>query len=195
LAPNFYVLNKTRKQTLKLFQMKKSIKLLCISALLFLAQEASAQADYSKGDVLLNAGIGLGYYYAGGTPIVFSVEFAVSDVFSIGPYLGFTSYSHHWVNNYRYTFIDFGVRGSYHFSKHLNLNTNKLDLYGAALLGYVAASYSDRHHVSGYYDPYPSGVRGGLVGGVRYYFSSMFSVNGEVGYGISPVLVGMSFKL
>ena len=178
--------------------MKKTIKLLCISALLFFAQEASAQADYSKGDVLLNAGLGLGYYYAGGTPVVFSAEFAVNDVFSIGPYLGFTSYTYRWnfgsSYRYRYTFIDFGVRGSYHFSKHLNLNTNKLDLYGGAMLGYVASSFSG-DDIFGYSDPYGSAVRFGIFGGARWYFSKVFSANAEIGYGVTPMLIGVSFKL
>jgi hypothetical protein len=181
--------------------MKKifAIVSLILGVLCFKAHNTSAQANYNKGDVLLNFGLGFaGYYHAGGVPFIASAEFAISDVFSIGPYLGFTSYRYryYYVNSYRYsyTFIDVGVRASYHFHKHLNLNTNKLDLYGTASLGYTASSYSG-DYTGPYADPYGDTARLGLVGGARYYFTRAFSVNSEIGYGLSPVLMGISFKL
>jgi hypothetical protein len=177
--------------------MKKVLIVALLCMFVFAAHEGSAQVKYRKGDVLLNFGFGAGYYYAGGTPIVASAEFALNDAFSIGPYLGFTSYGYHsGAYRWNYTFIDFGARGSYHFSKHLNLNTDKLDLYGGAMLGFVSSHYSDNNGAIGFSDPYGSTVRGGILGGARWYFTPMFSANGEVSVGgITPLLLGISFKL
>lgn len=177
--------------------MKKVLVSFFVFAMFLMADEAKAQVKYNKGDVLLNFGVGAGYYYAGGTPLVASAEFAINDAVSIGPYLGFTSYGYR-SGGYRwnYTFFDIGARGSYHFSKHLNLNTDKLDLYGGAMLGFVASSYSDNTGAGTFSDPYGSTLRVGILGGARWYFSDKFGVNGEVqGGGISPLLLGITFKL
>lgn len=158
------------------------------------SRHSAAQMLYDKGDVLLNVGLGFGNFFAGGVPVTASVEFAITDAISIGPYLGFTSYRYNYVGDrWSSTFIDFGGRGSYHFGKHINMNTDKLDLYGAALLGYTVSSYSGDDTIYG--NPYPSAVRFGVVGGARWYFTDMFSVNGEVGYGLAPLMLGISFKL
>jgi hypothetical protein len=175
--------------------MKKVFTILCFSAIFFAAQTVSAQAEIDKGNVLLNGGLGFGYYYAGGVPILFSAEFAINDAITIGPYLGITSWRYKWGGErWSYTFIDFGARGAYHFSKHLNLNTDNLDLYGGVMLGYRAASYSGPDW-AGWSDPYPSKVTGGLFAGARYYFSDKFGVFGELGYGVAPLVLGVTLKL
>jgi hypothetical protein len=177
--------------------MKKVFTILCLSVFAIAAHNASAQVQYGKGDVLINLGVGGTYYYAGGTPVIASVEFALNDAFSLGPYVGFTSWGYR-SGGYRwnYLFIDFGARGSYHFSKHLNLNTDKLDLYGGALIGMVMSSYSDNTNVTTYTDRYPNVLRGGIFGGARWYFSDKFGVNGEVSVGgVTPIMLGITFKL
>lgn len=177
--------------------MKKSLKFLCVIALVFSATFASAQARYDKGDVLLNAGIGLGYYFAGGVPVLVSAEFAVNDVFSIGPYLGYTSYNYNWGfggYRWRYTFFDIGARASYHFSELFEIRNEKVDIYGGAFLGFVISSYSG-DEFSGYNDPYSGGVRLGIHAGARYFFSEKVAGYGELGYGIAPLSLGLTFKL
>src|SRR5690606_8659339 len=106
--------------------MKKVLTVLCFSVILFAAENVSAQAAIDKGDILLNGGLGFGRFYGGGVPILFSAEFAINDVFSIGPYIGFTSWT--YSRYYSYTFVDFGARGSYHFSKHIDNLPDQLDL-------------------------------------------------------------------
>src|SRR5690606_11200217 len=100
------------------------------------------------GDKLFSIGLGVGGYndnyysyngyangvyygYRGntyGVPITASLEFFINDAISIGPYVGLTARNHSFA-------FDGGARGSYHFSKHIPLGTDKLDLYGAVLLG------------------------------------------------------------
>lgn len=177
--------------------MKKSLKFLCVIALVFSATFASAQARYDKGDVLLNAGIGLGYYFAGGVPVLLSAEFAVNDVISVGPYLGYTSYTYNWGfggYRWRYTFLDLGVRGSYHFSELFEIRNEKVDVYGGAFLGFVVSSYSG-DEFSGYNDPYSGGLRLGIHAGARYFFSEKVAGYAELGYGIAPLSLGLTFKL
>jgi hypothetical protein len=176
--------------------MKKVFTVLCVVVTLASAQTAMGQVDYAKGDVLLNFGFGAGYAYAGGTPIMASAEFAINDAVSIGPYLAFTNYGYRAAGyKWNYTFIDFGARGSYHFSKHLNLNTDKLDLYGGALVGFVTSRFDDNSGAT-YADPYGNTLRGGIFAGARWYFSEKFAVNGELGAaGITPLMLGITFKL
>jgi hypothetical protein len=177
--------------------MKKiALAVLCVSLFSLTVHTASAQVKYAKKEVLLNFGIGSSYYYAGGTPFVASAEFFINDAISIGPYLGITSFGYRYPGNrINYTFIDVGARGSYHFSKHLNLGTNKLDLYGGALIGFVSSNYKDNSNTT-YVDPYGNTARGGVFGGARWYFSNAFSVNGELAVGgVAPLLIGISFKL
>jgi hypothetical protein len=174
--------------------MKKVFAIFCFSLMLVTAREASAQAELDKGNLLLNAGLGFGRFYGGGVPVAFSAEWAINDAITIGPYFGITTWK--YASYYSYTFIDFGGKGAYHFNKHLNLSTDKLDLYGAVMLGYTVSSYNYDGPGNIYYDDdYNSGLSAGLVGGARWYFSDKFSVNGEVGYGLAPLYLGISFKL
>ena len=165
--------------------------------MVFSASFASGQARYDKGDVLLNAGIGLGYYYAGGVPLLLSGEFVVSDVISVGPYLGYTSYHYNYGfggYKYRYTFLDIGVRASYHFSKLFEINNEKVDVYGGAFLGFLVSKYSG-DTFSGYDNPYGGGLRLGIHAGARYFFSEKVAGYAELGYGIAPLALGVTFKL
>lgn len=176
--------------------MKKVLTVLCFSILFFASEKASAQAEIDKGNVLLNAGIGFGYYYAGGVPLILSADFAINDVITVGPYLGFTSYRYKFGGErWNYTFIDIGARGAYHFSKHLDLNTTALDLYGGVTLGYRAVSYSGPDWGNGIDNPYPGALTAGIFAGARYYFSDKFGVTGELGYGVAPLTIGVTFKL
>ena len=175
--------------------MKNFLKFICVIAIVFSASFASGQARYDKGDVLLNAGIGLGYYYAGGVPLLVSGEWAVNDVITVGPYLGYTSYNYNWGfgGGWRYTFIDLGVRGSYHFNELFEIRNEKVDVYGGAFLGFLISSYSGDN---GFYDdPYSGGLRLGIHAGARYFFSDKVAGYGELGYGIAPLSLGLTFKL
>ncbi|HET9487125.1 MAG TPA: hypothetical protein VFO54_06810 [Chryseosolibacter sp.] len=177
--------------------MKNIFKFLCVVVLVFAATFASGQGRYSKGDVLLNAGIGLDHYYGGGVPLVLSAEFAVNDVISIGPYLGYTSYNYNYGfggYKYRYTFLDIGVRGSYHFSELFEIRNEQVDVYGGLFLGYLISSYSG-DTFTGYNDPYGSSLRLGIHAGVRYFFNEKVAGYAELGYGIAPLSLGVTFKL
>lgn len=178
--------------------MKKSyiLSLVCAIALALASTSAFAQ-EYKKGSIIINPGMGLGYWYAGsGFAVGFAAnaEFSITDDIAIGPYIGFT----HWNYGYSsydisYNFIDFGARGSYHFGRLLKVKNEHFDPYAGAFLGFVTSS--NNYDDNGYADPYDGAVRGGIYAGARYYFSDKFGVFGEVGVGYYPVFLGVTFKL
>jgi hypothetical protein len=177
--------------------MKKLNAFLVVGLIAFFASISSvqAQADYQKGDFLFNAGLGFGYYYAGGIPFMVNGEYAFTDKLTIGPYLGYTSYNYGYFGyDFKYRFIDFGARGSYHFSELFGITNEKLDIYGGAFLGFTVSSYSG-DSFSGYDDAYGSRVTGGLHAGARYYFTEKFGAYGELGYGLAPLALGITLKL
>lgn len=175
--------------------MKNILKFICVILVVFSTTAVSAQGRYDKGDVLVNAGIGLGYYYAGGVPLLLSGEFAVNDVISVGPYFGYTSYNWgYFSQGYRLSFIDFGVRGSYHFNDLFEIRDEKLDVYGGAFLGYVVSTYP-REIRDANLDPYPGRLRLGIHAGIKYYFAESVAGYAELGAGIAPLSLGVTFKL
>lgn len=158
-------------------------------------------AQYAKGDKLLNAGIGLSSYYGGGLPIGASFEVGVTDEISVGAQIDYYSWSYNYGylglnDRYRYTFIPVAVRGSYHVNKLLNLNNDKVDLYGGLALGYYISSFSYNGASPGYvYDnSYGNRVLFGLHLGGRYYFKPNLGAFAELGYGVSALKLGVTFK-
>ena len=179
--------------------MKKSyiLSLIFVMCLLFAHVDSFSQ-EFEKGDITISPGLGLGYYYGGsGFAVGFAAnaEFSITDDIAIGPYFAFTRWDYGYgAGNYSYTFIDFGARGSYHFGKLLKVNTDQFDPYAGAFLGFVNSSYSSDYG-NAYDDPYNGGVRGGIYAGARWFFSDKFGAFGEVGVGLYPILIGVTFKL
>jgi len=178
--------------------MKKSyiLSLICVMCLLFAHVDSFGQ-EFQKGDVIISPGLGLGYYYGGGFAVglTANAEFSITDDIAIGPYFAFTRWDYNYGQgyDYAYTFIDFGARGSYHFGKLLKVNTDQFDPYAGAFLGFVSSSYSTDY--AGGNDPYDGGIRGGIYAGARWFFSEKFGAFGEVGVGLYPVTLGVTFKL
>lgn len=185
--------------------MKKSYILgLALVIGLSIAQNDSF-AQYKKGDIILNPGLGLGYWYGGGgygsgfaAGFSINAEFScILDEIAIGPYLAFTRRTYDLgADNFNYTFIDIGARGSYHFAKLLKVNNDKFDPYAGAFVGFVASSNNyDDYNGYNYSYGYGSRLQGGVFAGARYYFSDRFGAFGEVGVGMHPIFVGLTFKL
>ncbi len=153
-------------------------------------------AQYQKGDKLLNAGIGLSSYYGGGLPIGASFEVGITDEISVGAQLDFYTWGYNFGGyKWRYTFVPVAVRGSYHVNELLNLNNDKLDLYGGLALGYYISSFKDNSGYSGFYDnAYGNQVLFGIHLGGRYYFKPNLGAFAEVGYGVSALKLGVAFK-
>lgn len=162
------------------------------------AQKSSGFEDV-KGMNFLNAGIGLGSYGlsgTGGLPITASFEHGFTKNISAGVQLGFIqkSYFDYW----KYTYLMFGARGSYHFNEALNISNPKVDVYGGA--GLIYRHYSVKYNGEGtepgdYYGKASSGdITIDLHAGGRYLFNDHIGAFAELGYGISPLQLGLSVK-
>ncbi|ROL60907.1 hypothetical protein D9V86_08500 [Bacteroidetes/Chlorobi group bacterium ChocPot_Mid] len=182
-----------------------TLTLLLITLLLSTSSELLSAGPYSKDRADLNIGIGLGSTLYGDEtipPISASYEVGFpgkpneyTDKISLGGYVGFarTEYDWWW-GTWSYTHVIIGAKGSYHF-----YNEGDIDAYGGLIIGYeiLSESYTSK---TGYEDYKPvSSANGGLTYsgfvGARYYFSPSFGVFGELGYGISYLTLGVTFKM
>lgn len=182
----------------------KLLALLLLSGICHVMAQSGSKA-FSKGDNLINVGIGLGspFFgsgYSSSLPINPSVSFehGVSDEISVGAQLSYASSKYNYSNylGYAYNFkasgTYIGARGSYHLNEALDIDS-KFDVYGGASLGYVIVSYSDNlgSSVSS-----GSGFGYGAFAGGKYYFKPKLGVYAEIGYqSLSFLNVGIAFKL
>lgn len=161
------------------------------------AATSSASAQDVKGKNYLNAGIGLGTYGlngTGGLPVTASFEHGFTDKISAGVYVGMVQRK--WYDDYKYNYKVIGVRGSYHFNELLNVKNEKLDVYGGASIYYRGYSVKwDRPaELGGGKEKISDGsVSLALHAAARYMFAEKIGGFAELGYGVSPLQLGVSF--
>lgn len=164
-------------------------------------------AQFEKGDMVANFGIGLGGYYANGSgystkipPIELSGEYFIMENLSVGGFIGGSKSEYDYKIPYygdyetiNYSYFNIGVLGNYHF-----VNQEKFDVYAGARLGYVNLSLDyDEDEVGDGIDDLDakgSGVLAGAHVGGRYFFTDALAANAELGYGIAILKIGASFK-
>jgi len=172
-------------------------KIFALAAALFAAATVTPAVaqSYQKSDKLLNAGIGLGAFSAGGLPIGVSFEKGITDQISVGGFADYARYGYR-VGGYKwnYSFVYVGARASYHLGETLNLTNSKLDPYAGASIGFRSASYRDNTGYNDYVSPYNSGIFLGIHIGGRYQFSEKLGVFAEAGYGVAALKVGLTAK-
>ena len=166
------------------------------------------ESTFSEGDKVINLGVGLGntLYVGGGysstiPPISVSFEYGIlNDILEkgsvgVGGYIGYASARYEetipFYGTYGFDMTNFilGARGSFHYPL-----VDKLDTYAGMMLGYNIVNID----YFGTYDPGTasgSGVAWSMYLGGRYYFKPNFAVMAELGYGISYLNIGVSFKL
>ena len=178
----------------------KKLVLLLVVIIFSLTQLLAQQASFSKGDKVVNLGIGLGsiYYSEIGytifvPPLSASMEVGVVDnllekgVIGVGGYMGFLAYKHS--SQYKTTNFVIGARGNFHYPL-----ANKLDTYAGLGIGYDIVSYSDNNGYIGSHAGSASRLLPALFIGGRYYFTDNFAVMGEFGYLISYLTLGVALK-
>jgi hypothetical protein len=171
--------------------MKKIIFAITIGLFCFSTQAQT----YEEGDNLLNVGFGLGATFGTGKtsipPVSASFEHGFTDKISAGALVGFAG-SKEVVGAYtfKYSYIIIGARGSYHF-----YNTDKIDAYGGALLGYNIGNSKVEGPAGGLISPSKvGGVVFGAHVGARYYFNDQIGAFAEVGYGVALLNLGLAVK-
>lgn len=171
--------------------MKKLTYVLMLVGAVLLSNQTYAQMPVDKGTKFLNAGVGLGGYggwgYLGTGSIALgaSLELGVAKNITAGVAGTFRTFS-----NVGSSYV-IGARGSYHFNEILNINDDKVDLYAGLGLGYSGFSWKSSY--AGIVGSNGSVVMLAHLGG-RYFFANNLGAFAEVGYGVAPLQVGVTFK-
>lgn len=174
--------------------MKKISVLL--SALFITMMSFAQNGAYSKGDKLLNVGVGLNSYYSGGLPVGASFEYGVTEDISVGVNFDYLSHKYkYYGGSYKWTAMYFGARGSYHFNTLLNIDNEKVDVYAGATLGYRSFKWKDSWGESGLSGKYDNGLYVGFFAGGKYYFTDNIGGFAELGaIGSTNFRIGVAFK-
>lgn len=163
--------------------MIKMVLALLVSA--GLCTHLSSQS-FQKGDLIVNAGIGLGstFTFVGGLGLPFGggVEYAVTDAIGVGGEFGL-------VSGGGLTAIYVGPKGYYHFNDIFNIENEKIDIYAGLAIYYRHFSYS------GFSFGIGSGIYPGVHIGGRYYFSEKFGAFAELGNSYGWLKAGVCLKI
>lgn len=174
---------------------------LIAASILFTVDSSVAQSTSQnsvKGKNFINLGIGVGTFGftgTGGLPIVASIEHGFADKISGGAYLGFINRK--FGASLKYSYKVFGAKAAYHFNEALNINNDNIDTYGGAAIYYRSFSLRYQDHEDPAYDQKSTGgdVGIGVFAGGRYFFSRKAGAFAEIGYGISPLQLGVTIAL
>lgn len=185
-------------------------KLMLMMAMILLIGMAAFTQSFEKGSQAINLGIGVGNtayfgsYYSGFLPSVSgSYEYGIVEipmgseltgVISVGGYMGasFSKYGDYGSGHDYYLTSDFiiAARGNYHFIFH-----DKLDTYAGIWFGVdIASSKWKGSNTDPGVNYTSTGPTGGAYVGARWFFSDRFGVYAELGYLISVLNFGVTFK-
>ncbi|MFC0771604.1 outer membrane beta-barrel protein [Terrimonas alba] len=157
------------------------------------AATTSANAQSVKGKNYVNAGIGIGTYGlhgTGGLPITASYEHGFTDQISAGLYLGYVGRK--YADDWKYSYRIIGVRGSYHFNELLKITEPKLDVYGGVAVFH--RGFTLKYEAGGEkYKATDGDISVGIHAAARYMFADNIGAYAEIGYGLSPLQLGVSF--
>ncbi len=169
----------------------KTLKIIFSS--LFLISAINATAQYKKGDMLLNVGIGVGTY-SNFVPFNASFEYGFGKYISAGLQTDFYTY-YNGPGERTFTALPTSLRGSYHYGKHF-LKNRKLELYAGLAVGFYSddrVDYRPERHPKYFYDS-SNGPNLGLYAGVKYLFTPKFGFYAEAGHNISWLKMGFAFR-
>lgn len=175
--------------------MKKRLFTIAAVVLATVIAATSAQAQNVSGKNFVNAGVGIGTFGfsgTGGLPVTVSVEHGFTDKISGGIYLGMIQRKYY--DDFKYNYKVIGVRASYHFNELLQIDQPKLDVYGGASLYYrgYTLKYDLADDMGGKQKITSSTVGIALHAAARYMFSKNIGGYAEVGYGVSPLQLGLT---
>ena len=179
---------------------------------------ASAQEVFPRGQKTLSLGVGVGSYLGpfgstlGGDgykftipPVSLTYEQCVVDKLirdngsiGVGGYVGVAT--NKWTTKWggggeygwRYTYINLGVRGAFHYQF-----VKSLDTYAGTMLGYSIVSHKaiGEWGSDWSYTAASNSFAYSAFIGARYYVSDNFGLYAELGYGISALELGLTIKL
>ena len=174
---------------------KLSTALFAALVVAFLAPKANAQFENQKnyaGAHIGLSGVGsaltLGLDYERGITNPGDVG---PGIIGVGGLFDYFSYSESGLYG-KWTYMDFGVSGMYHFV----LDNKKIDPFLGLVLGYEVASWSwnSGYNNLGLGSPTAGGFTLGGSAGIRYFFSDNLAAQARVGFGFYILAVGIDYK-
>lgn len=184
---------------------------------------ASGEKCFDENTHIINLGVGFGggrYYrgsyggYSDRISPAFSISYEQSLPKRVGPgYIGVGAYAGFQTARYRYDYDNNNNNGRYYYEHKYNytmiaargayhwdvLNSKKAEVYAGAIIGVRIQTYNFATN-----DPDPdfnyrlsegsAYAAYSLFAGARWYFVDRVALFGEVGYGISYLTGGISFK-
>lgn len=185
--------------------MKKIILAATVFLMALSIQAQDLPEDSFRGNSqFLQPGISLGYYGYGFTgsrtgfsiPLSLVYEKDFGNNLSGGGFAGYARYAYQGTSDYKYswTFMNFGIRASYHYIPFLNdaldmdIDSEKYDFYLTLMLFFENRSFNATDdYYEGRYDNKTTGGLGS-VAGFRYHLSDSWSLffeggRGTFGYG------------
>jgi len=193
--------------------MKNSIAILIVLCCTLFTQQAFAQnvtkeeVEFKKGDIEFALGVGLIPTFRSKAaktkvlPLNFNMNYRVSQNFSLGTYLGYSSTN--WQpepvadevpEDYLNTeYFVTGLRAEGHF------NRERVDFYGGGMFGYTISKIDtnvdiENESVDGIMvEEGGKFTYSGYVG-LKYMMTKHFGIYGEIGYGVSLISFGITSK-
>lgn len=176
-------------------------KLFFIALAIVMSTTAFAQ-PFQIGTSTVNAGVGIGTSLGGlgkSRPAL-SISFdhglwqaGEQGVISLGGYVGNTGYKYTDLGyTAKWNYMVVGARAAYHYQGLTSLP--ELDAYGGVMLAYNLVKYSSDGTNTGMANNYGSGLGFSFFLGGRWFFSENIGAFAELGYGVSVLNVGASFK-
>jgi hypothetical protein len=175
--------------------MKKFFAIVALLSLSLLSTTSFAQMAIDKGTTFVNAGIGVGGYGGtGGLALGATADFGIIPNITVGGQAAYRSWNYGYLGTSdKITYLYFAVRGSYHFNELLNISNDKLDVYAGLGIGYESVSWSDSFGTG--FSAFGSGIYIPAHLGGRYMFSDNIGGFAELGSGVAPLMLGVTFKL
>lgn len=188
-------------------------KLMLMTAMIVLTGMAGFTQSFEKGAHAINLDMGFvntpyigTSYYEGFFPsLSVSYEYGVASVpmgsdltgvIGIGAYAGICRSNYNFYDNgdhYTINDLDVGIRGNYHFIFH-----DKLDTYAGVWIGANLTNHDwkgEWEEPQGIYFAHGNGLAAGAYVGARWFITDNIGVNAEVGWLISLVNIGVTFKI
>lgn len=155
----------------------------------------SGFSQHEEGQSNINLGIGFAAFGLTGDatvpPVSASYGYGINDNISVGAFVGYTASEQDLIfAKATYSYLVFGARAAYH--KEF---IDDVDTYAGIMVAYNSVGFDiDDEAFENLFDTDLSGVVPGFYLGARYHFTDNLGAFMELGYGVSAVNLGLTFK-
>lgn len=187
--------------------MKNHLVALLLSCFVITSVNAQNTSEtFANKDNVIGVSFGIGGVYgfnsySAQTPVFGAqyergiVELKMGGVIGVGGFIGYKGYTYKFKGpfsnelKYKYGIVIIGARGNFHYDL---FKVPKLDTYGGSMIAFHFVN--DKDEPDAVVSDHGNAVYASIYAGARYYFAPQVSGFAEVGYGVSWLTMGMTFK-